>query len=119
MDRSTFSATPWVTAALAESVRAEASDGVSQTLRLASSPGIHQGLSPREISIVDLIGHGQSNKEIARQLGIMPETVKTHVKNIFLKLGVEKRAQAVSRANSRLNWRLADSDQLRGAAITS
>jgi len=57
-------------------------------------------LSPREIATVELIGQGQSNKEIARRLGIMPETVKTHVKNIFLKLGVERRVQAVSRAQA-------------------
>jgi LuxR family transcriptional regulator, maltose regulon positive regulatory protein len=41
-----------------------------------------------------------SNKEIARDLAIAPETVKSHVKNIFAKLNVEKRAQAVSRAQS-------------------
>lgn len=57
-------------------------------------------LSPREVGIVGLIGQGQSNKEIARQLDIAPETVKTHVKNIFLKLGVEKRVQAVMRAQA-------------------
>src|SRR5260221_4534043 len=53
-------------------------------------------LSPREIEIVELIGQGRSNKEIARGLGIAPETVKTHVKNIFSNLGVERRAQAVA-----------------------
>jgi LuxR family maltose regulon positive regulatory protein len=57
-------------------------------------------LSPREITIVELIGRGQSNKEMARQLGIAPETVKTHIKNIFLKLGVERRAQAIARAQT-------------------
>lgn len=55
-------------------------------------------LSPREITIVELIGRGRSNKEMARHLGIAPETVKTHIKNIFLKLGVERRAQAIARA---------------------
>lgn len=57
-------------------------------------------LSPRERGILELIGHGQSNKEIARDLGIAPETVKSHVKNIFVKLAVERRVQAVSRAQS-------------------
>jgi LuxR family maltose regulon positive regulatory protein len=57
-------------------------------------------LSPREIGIVELIGQGRSNKQIARGLGIGPETVKTHVKNIFLKLGVERRAQAVAHAQA-------------------
>jgi len=55
-------------------------------------------LSPRERTILELIAQGQSNKEIARELGITPETVKTHVKNIFIKLEVDKRAKAVARA---------------------
>jgi LuxR family maltose regulon positive regulatory protein len=63
------------------------------------SAGI-EPLSPRERDIVALIAQGQSNKEIARQLGITPETVKSHIKNIFIKLKTEKRAQAVSRAQN-------------------
>jgi LuxR family maltose regulon positive regulatory protein len=59
-----------------------------------------ESLSPRERNILERIGQGRSNKEIARELGIAPETVKSHVKNIFVKLAVEKRAQAVSRAQS-------------------
>ncbi len=55
-------------------------------------------LSPRERNILELIGEGRSNKEIARSLRITPETVKSHVKNMFVKLGVERRAQAVARA---------------------
>jgi LuxR family maltose regulon positive regulatory protein len=54
-------------------------------------------LTERESNIIDLIARGQSNKEIARNLGISPETVKSHVKRIFTKLNVGKRAQAVSR----------------------
>ena len=46
-----------------------------------------------------MIGWGLSNKEIARNLGIAPETVKSHVKSIFVKLAVEKRAHAVARAS--------------------
>jgi LuxR family maltose regulon positive regulatory protein len=57
-------------------------------------------LSSRERGIVELIAQGQSNKEIARTLGITPETVKSHVKSIFTKLAVDKRAQAVSRAQA-------------------
>jgi LuxR family maltose regulon positive regulatory protein len=55
-------------------------------------------LSVREKDILKLIAAGLSNKEIARNLAITPETVKSHVKHIFIKLNVEKRAQAVSRA---------------------
>jgi LuxR family maltose regulon positive regulatory protein len=47
-----------------------------------------------------MISEGQSNKLIARTLKISPETVKSHVKNIFLKLAVGTRAAAVSRAGA-------------------
>ena len=55
-------------------------------------------LSAREIEILNLIAQGRSNKEIARVLSIAPETIKSHLKHIFTKLNVERRAQAVSRA---------------------
>jgi LuxR family maltose regulon positive regulatory protein len=47
-----------------------------------------------------MIGQGFTNKRIARNLEISPETVKSHVKRIFLKLAVSTRAEAVSRAGS-------------------
>src|ERR1700730_735575 len=56
-------------------------------------------LSARERTIVLLMGHGLSNKGIARQLSIAPETVKSHAKRIFWKLTVQTRAQAVYRAS--------------------
>jgi LuxR family transcriptional regulator, maltose regulon positive regulatory protein len=59
-----------------------------------------ESLSARERNIVELIAQGQSNKEIARSLGIAPETVKSHVKSIFVKLAVDKRAHAVARAQA-------------------
>jgi LuxR family maltose regulon positive regulatory protein len=65
-----------------------------------ASDTVREALSARERSIVELIAQGQSNKEIARTLGISPETVKTYVKNIFVKLNVDKRAQAVARAQA-------------------
>jgi ATP/maltotriose-dependent transcriptional regulator MalT len=56
------------------------------------------GLSPREQAVLKLIGEGRTNKMIAHTQGVAPETVKTHIKNIFAKLGVERRAQAVAKA---------------------
>jgi LuxR family maltose regulon positive regulatory protein len=53
-------------------------------------------LSPRELHILKLVADGQSNKEIARGLGIAPETVKTHVSKVFGKLGASNRAQAAA-----------------------
>ena len=58
-----------------------------------------ESLSPRERTIVLLMGHGLTNKMIARQLSIAPETVKSHAKRIFWKLTVQTRAQAVYRAS--------------------
>ncbi len=61
----------------------------------------HSGvrLSARERTVVLLMGHGLSNKRIARQLSIAPETVKSHAKSIFWKLTVQTRAHAVYRAS--------------------
>jgi LuxR family maltose regulon positive regulatory protein len=66
----------------------------------ASGGRILSALSPRETDILTLIAEGLSNKEIARSLYIGPETVKSHLKSVFAKLGVERRAQAVSRAQT-------------------
>ena len=52
------------------------------------------GLSPREREVLELIGHGLSNKRIARELGIAEKTVKTHVGHVLEKLGVADRTQA-------------------------
>ena len=57
-------------------------------------------LTARERDILTVIGNGLSNKLIARALNISPETVKSHVKSIFLKLAVSTRAEAVFRAGS-------------------
>ena len=57
-------------------------------------------LTPRERDVLAMIGQGFSNKRIARILEISPETVKTHVKRVFLKLAVNTRAEAVCRAGS-------------------
>ena len=55
-------------------------------------------LTQRETAIVSLIAAGQTNKAIAIQLGVAPETIKTHLKRIFLKLSARTRAEAVLRA---------------------
>jgi LuxR family transcriptional regulator, maltose regulon positive regulatory protein len=73
------------------------SDSKQASTPIATS-AISEPLSAREGDILKLIAEGLSNKEIARSLAITPETVKSHMKHIFTKLNVEKRAQAVSRA---------------------
>ncbi|MEU7744953.1 response regulator transcription factor [Nonomuraea sp. NPDC049158] len=51
--------------------------------------------SPRELEVLRLVARGAANKEIARTLLISETTVKTHMKHVFAKLGVETRAAAV------------------------
>lgn len=52
-------------------------------------------LSPRELEVLRLVAQGLSNKEIAARLGLVVGTVKIHVANIFTKLGVSDRTQAL------------------------
>lgn len=52
-------------------------------------------LSPREMEVLKLLAKGLSNKEIAAQLGLVVGTIKIYVANIFNKLGVSDRTQAL------------------------
>jgi DNA-binding NarL/FixJ family response regulator len=56
------------------------------------------GLTDRECQILELLAAGQANKEIARTLDVSPNTVKSHVANLFAKLEVERRTQAIQKA---------------------
>ena len=58
------------------------------------------GLTPRECEILDHLAKGASNKEIARALDVSPNTIKTHVASLFLKLEVSGRGKAVEAARS-------------------
>ena len=59
---------------------------------------IFSPLTPRELEILETVARGQSNKEIARTLGISDQTVKNHVTAILRKLAVNDRTQAVIQA---------------------
>ncbi|MBL7883552.1 MAG: DNA-binding response regulator [Bacteroidia bacterium] len=56
------------------------------------------GISKRELEVLGLMAQGLSNEEIAKRLFVSLNTVKTHSSNIFLKLEVKRRTQAVSKA---------------------
>ena len=56
------------------------------------------GLTDRECEILEQLASGRSNKELARELGISPNTVKTHVARVYEKLEVQKRVQAIEKA---------------------
>jgi len=61
-------------------------------------PGAALGLSQRESEVLELIVRGKSNKNIAEDLMLGDETIKTHVRSLYRKLGVTDRAQAVAYA---------------------
>jgi DNA-binding CsgD family transcriptional regulator len=58
------------------------------------------GITGQEARVLERLAAGQSNKEIARTLGLSPNTVKTHVANLFAKLEVGRRTQAISKARA-------------------
>jgi DNA-binding CsgD family transcriptional regulator len=64
----------------------------SHRAKPAASPA--QPLTPREIELLRQVASGANNRQIAERLGISPHTVKTHLYNIFRKIGAPNRLQA-------------------------
>jgi len=60
----------------------------------SDSMGISR-LQPREVEVIKLVATGMSNKEIASELGISDRTIQTHLINVFRRLGVGSRTEAV------------------------
>lgn len=69
---------------------------MTQTTQAPPRPHTGTGLSERERRIVELMGCGLSNKQIAGELCIAPETVKSHAKHLYAKLSVRNRTEAVT-----------------------
>lgn len=61
-------------------------------------PGARFGLSSRQLEVLQLVARGRSNLEIAQALGISPHTIDRHLENIFLKMNVGGRTEAVVEA---------------------
>ncbi|QGZ55143.1 LuxR C-terminal-related transcriptional regulator [Paraburkholderia acidiphila] len=80
-----------------ESAVALASTTNGASLQRDATPNGAETLSERETKVVSLLAQALPNKKIARTLGISPETVKWHLKNIYGKLGVSSRDEAVAR----------------------
>ncbi|MBK1839607.1 response regulator transcription factor [Azospirillum sp. YIM B02556] len=59
------------------------------------APGIFDGLTRRQLEVLDLLAQGLSNQEIGERLGLNLSTVKTHVTGVLKALGVGSRTQAV------------------------
>jgi len=68
---------------------------VGSTIAVASKSPVPSLLTARELQIVALVGEGRVNKQIAADLHISEWTVSTHLKRIFVKLGVDTRAAMV------------------------
>ncbi len=69
-------------------------EAAARLVREVKIPGSPEALTERETTVLRLIAKGQANKQVARQLGIREQTVKTHVSNILGKLQLQSRTQA-------------------------
>ncbi|WP_304164896.1 LuxR C-terminal-related transcriptional regulator [Phenylobacterium aquaticum] len=56
------------------------------------------GVTGQEMKVLEQLAAGRSNKEIALALGLSPNTIKTHIANLFAKLDVARRTQALGKA---------------------
>lgn len=70
--------------------------GTSGPARTPGSP-----LSPREVDVLALVAMGCANAEVARRLGLLPETVKSYLRNAMRKLGTHSRMETVVAARQR------------------
>lgn len=64
--------------------------------QVSSSRLKEYGLTPKEISVVELVASGKSNKEIASILDISENTVKTHISNVYKKLNINYRIELMN-----------------------
>ncbi|WP_088102653.1 response regulator transcription factor [Halalkalibacter urbisdiaboli] len=74
-------------------VEAQVTNKMMQKMRTSKDKEPHNDLTPRELDVLQLIGDGKSNQEIADALYIGIKTVKTHVSNILQKLDLDDRTQ--------------------------
>jgi len=78
----------------------EAANALPAAAPAAAPVSVLEQLSPREQEILRCIARGESNKEIARSLGIAETTVKIHVQHVLRKLGVSSRVHAAVMASN-------------------
>jgi NarL family two-component system response regulator LiaR len=76
-------------------------EAAARLMREVRTPDSSQALTERETDVLRLLARGKANKEIAVDLVIGEKTVKTHVSNILMKLGVQSRTQAALYAAQR------------------
>jgi DNA-binding NarL/FixJ family response regulator len=69
-------------------------EAAARLVREVKIPGSPEALTERETAVLRLVARGRANKQVARELGIREQTVKTHVSNILGKLQLQSRTQA-------------------------
>lgn len=81
--------------------------GIRLTRRTAPAPFVRNdaaiaslGLTGREMEVLEALVTGESNKALARTLGVSPNTVKTHAARLYSKLEVSGRVQAIEKARA-------------------
>jgi two-component system response regulator DesR len=72
--------------------------GRGMTVFAPQAEGPATPLSPREREVLELIGAGATNREIAERLFLSPHTIKDHTTALYRKLGVRNRAEAARKA---------------------
>jgi len=77
------------------------------TRRKAGHDDPTESLTPSELRVIDLIGEGLSNREIAERLGVVEKTVKNHITSLLAKMGLQRRTQVAAWVASRKHagWR--------------
>lgn len=69
-----------------------------ESVPVSPENNLAEPLSQRELEVLELIHAGHANKDIAVKMGVAPTTVKAHIRNIYGKLGVGRRTEALARA---------------------
>ncbi len=90
-----FISKDWPAADIAGAVRMV---GLGMTVFRPNETPSGPSLSDRELEVLELIGSGATNREIAEQLFLSPHTVKEHTSSLYRKLSVRNRAEAVQKA---------------------
>lgn len=70
---------------------------VNREFQFSEKEQSQRGISKRELEVLELMAHGLANQEIADKLFVSLNTVKTHSSNLFSKLEVSRRTQAIQK----------------------